>query len=465
MRATMRRTIPVAAVAALLLTGCSGDADPTPTPAATPSPEAAGDALTRWLTPVELDGAPDDLAELETAMLHERGPFARAAELAGDAALTEDEVREAAAAAAALDPQSQDEWIGAILAQVHGDYAPLVADTVRFDTSTGEGTAAPTSDPTTPRAVGSNHFAVVLDASWSMGERSGAGSRMDEAKAAIDGFVAELPGGSTVSLRIYGHEGSEGDAGRPESCASTDVVFDGDSGDRLGLGEALADVEPVGWTPLALAIDAARDDIPADATDGIVYVVTDGLETCDGDPVAAARALADSDVQPVVNVIGFQTGDADQAALVAIAEAGGGTFAAAATGADLDAFWQQERQRYQAAWGEWRQAEANRITAAGEENKREATALGERFKVVSAIEAQAGKDIVRELERQELMDAETSSAIWTWFGDRGSAIWNYGNDTGSDNWTAAHEQAAIDRTEFYEQADRSWSEYYSDGAP
>ena len=222
----------------------------------------------------------------------------------------------------------------------------------------------------------------------------------------------------------------------------------------------MEEVAPVGWTPLATAIEDAQGDIPAGATDSIVYVVTDGLETCGGDPVAAAQSLAGADVRPVVNVVGFQTGDADQAALAAIADAGGGEFTAAGSGAELDAYWEEERRRMDQAWARWRQEEASRITTAGESNKVRATDVGERIKTTSNVESQAGKDVARELERQGLVDSDTASAIWQWFADRSSAIWDYGNDTGSANWVASDERADADRAEVYEQADRSWSDYY-----
>ncbi len=462
---------------ALVLTGCAGGgqepttdeavASSTPpadaavtTTGSPPVGRAAGDPLTRWLTPVELTDPPRELTALERTMLFEPGPFAKQADTPAEALLSDTEREQAAAAAAALAPQTEQEWIGAVLAQVHGDYVQDVRDTVFFDTSTGDGSAAPTAGPPPTEAVGTNHYALVLDASGSMAAAGSAGTRMDEAKAAIEAFVGQLPDSSTVSLRVYGHEGSNDEAGKADSCTASEVVFEGTSSDHGGLSDAMDEVAPVGWTPLARAIDDAEGDIPAGATDSIVYVVTDGLETCGGDPVTAATALAGTDIRPVVNVLGFQTGDADQAALAAIADAGGGEFTAAGSGAELDAYWEQERRRMDQAWARWRQEEASRITTAGEANKIEADDVGERIKTTSNVESQAGKDLARELERQGLVDSDTSSAIWQWFADRSSPIWNYGNDTASENWVASDDRADADRAEVYEQADRSWSEYY-----
>lgn len=106
------------------------------------------------------------------------------------------------------------------------------------------------------------------------------------------------------------------------------------------MGEAAARLRPAGWTPLAAAITAASSQ---PGPRGVVYVVSDGIETCGGDPVAAAqRAHA---AQVVVNVVGFGIADrAEEAALRAVAAAGGGRYLPAAAGG-LDAALRTEASR------------------------------------------------------------------------------------------------------------------------
>ena len=91
------------------------------------------------------------------------------------------------------------------------------------------------------------------------------------------------------------------------------MLHDG-AADEGEVASAIESRGPTGWTPLADGIEQAGEDLPEEATDGIVYVVTDGLESCGGDPVQAAQDLPDSGIRPVVNGIGFQVGDADQEA-------------------------------------------------------------------------------------------------------------------------------------------------------
>ena len=60
--------------------------------------------------------------------------------------------------------------------------------------------------------------------------------------------------------------------------------------------------------------------------ENIIYVVSDGIETCGGDPVKAAQAAAISGYRAIVNIIGFDVDNAGQRALKKVAKAGGGKY-------------------------------------------------------------------------------------------------------------------------------------------
>ena len=64
-----------------------------------------------------------------------------------------------------------------------------------------------------------------------------------------------------------------------------------------------------------------------------IVIISDGLETCDGDPVASAQGLLDQGIEVVVDVIGFDLADADRASLEEVARVTGGTYRDARTGA------------------------------------------------------------------------------------------------------------------------------------
>jgi hypothetical protein len=69
----------------------------------------------------------------------------------------------------------------------------------------------------------------------------------------------------------------------------------------------------------------------------IVVLVTDGEETCDGDPAAAIQALIDSGVDVRVNIVGFAIDDpALQATFTEWARLGNGQYIDAANAGELN---------------------------------------------------------------------------------------------------------------------------------
>lgn len=68
-----------------------------------------------------------------------------------------------------------------------------------------------------------------------------------------------------------------------------------------------------------------------------MILVTDGIETCDGDPLAAARELKRSGIAVTVDVVGFDVADSSEGeALRRVAEVTGGEYAAAEDAAELN---------------------------------------------------------------------------------------------------------------------------------
>lgn len=351
----MRMTL-AAAAAVMLLVGCSVEApqpEPSPEPEAIErepeaevSPTAAAFVDPRVPVPCDVDR---ELTDIEKEFLVEPGPFAE--DFDADAA---------AEAVVALNPTTAEEWAIAIRSMVHGNHAEAVCEMIRFELDLGEHSATPGELDEQGTPVRRSHYAIALDASGSMAARSGSSTRMAEAKSAIAEFASELPEGSTVSLRVYGHEGNNQDSGKATSCASSDRIYEGVSGDG-GFAAALDGVGAVGWTPLAKAISDAASDVPDDATEAVLYVVSDGLETCGGDPVQAARDVAAGGIRPVINVIGFEVGAEERAALESVADAGGGTYVHASDAQTLERYLQKEQQRHRLAWIEWREQEWRRI--------------------------------------------------------------------------------------------------------
>ncbi|WP_168412919.1 vWA domain-containing protein [Bacillus salacetis] len=200
------------------------------------------------------------------------------------------------------------------------------------------------------------NVAILLDASGSMAGEVSGGQKMKLAKQAIQNYAQDLPDGSNIMLRVYGHKGTGSDADKEMSCKSNEVVYDLGAYDETGFSKSLEQFDPAGWTPLAGAIEAAKTDLEDQKGENIknvIYVVSDGVETCDGDPVSAAKSLNESDIQAEVNIIGFDVDNEGQVKLKEVAEAGGGQYKSVYSESELNSYLKEEYRRLYWEWLAW----------------------------------------------------------------------------------------------------------------
>jgi von Willebrand factor type A domain len=171
---------------------------------------------------------------------------------------------------------------------------------------------------------------LILDASGSMNARLPNGeTRMAVAQRAIKGVAGFIPAQAQLSLRIYGARSA---AGR-KNCEDTDlaVPFGPASAASGPINAAVDATKAQGYTPIAYSLGQAANDFPAAAKERVIVLVSDGKETCQGDPVLAARALKNI----TVHTIGFVVDTAARGQLQAIARATGGTYFDAPVGPEL----------------------------------------------------------------------------------------------------------------------------------
>ena len=255
------------------------------------------------------------------------------------------------------DNMTADEAYNHLVALLAEDYKPILKEldeidpTIKTNIKTPGGVNAPEGE--LPKQV---NVEILLDASGSMAGRVSGGVKMDLAKEAIRNFVSKLPEGTQVALRVYGHKGSNQKKDKELSCKSTEVVYPlGDYNER-SFQQSLNKFRPTGWTPLAAAIKQAKSDLSGktgENVENIIYVVSDGIETCGGDPVKEAKELHQSEIQAIVNIIGFDVDNAGQRALKKVAEAGGGKYTTVDTGEDLKNHLEEEYERLRDEWKIW----------------------------------------------------------------------------------------------------------------
>lgn len=170
---------------------------------------------------------------------------------------------------------------------------------------------------------------IILDASGSMAGQMDGKTKMDAAKEAIKAFAEALPKEANVALRVYGNKGSGKESDKALSCSSSELVYELQKYDAGKLAASLNQFQPTGWTPIAYSLQETEKDLSqlaGDKNTNLIFLVSDGIETCGGDPVAAAKQLADSNITPILNVIGFDVDGEGQKQLKAVAEAARGRY-------------------------------------------------------------------------------------------------------------------------------------------
>lgn len=182
-----------------------------------------------------------------------------------------------------------------------------------------------------PEATGKTvNVELIVDASGSMAAPTNTGElRIESAKRVLTEVITAIPEaeGVNVGLRVYGHKGDNTDAGRPESCVSSELLVPMHGVNKQELLAKVGTLQPVGWTPIGYALEQASADFTQPASEDVVnaiVVVTDGLETCDADPAAIAGQLRASEAGITTHVIGFGTTQEEQTILRDIAQAGEG---------------------------------------------------------------------------------------------------------------------------------------------
>lgn len=173
------------------------------------------------------------------------------------------------------------------------------------------------------RAAGAAEGAVevIFDASGSMGQNLPSGEqRIVAAKRVLESLIGEvLPEGAPFALRAFGHVS-------PNSCEMELEVPLGPL-DREGALRAVRGIEPklLSQTPLAAALEAVATDMPASGAGRTVILITDGVESCGGDPAAAVAALrAQGPIDLAIVSLGL--GSDDLAVFEALAEQVGASY-------------------------------------------------------------------------------------------------------------------------------------------
>ena len=186
-------------------------------------------------------------------------------------------------------------------------------------------------------AVAENRRSIVLilDASGSMNANLPEGTtRIEAAKAAVANLVGKLTDDTRLAFRAYGHRSPP----QRKDCKDSELIvgFNTVASNRATILAKADTIKAQGYTPINLSLQLAAQDLASEASaERVVLLVSDGKETCEGDPCATAKALADADAKLVVHTVGFGVDTVTRQQLQCIARMARGTYFGASNAGEL----------------------------------------------------------------------------------------------------------------------------------
>lgn len=146
----------------------------------------------------------------------------------------------------------------------------------------------------------------IFDASLSMFGHFGGKPKIDIAQKTLSEALDSLKNVPNLefALRVYGNRSKL--TQNNQDCEDThlEVPFDDDNIEDIK--HVLKQTTPTGTTPIAKSLEETINDFPPCSNcKNVIILITDGIEACDGDPCAVARALRKNDIFLKPFVIGL----------------------------------------------------------------------------------------------------------------------------------------------------------------
>ncbi|MBB3898303.1 vWA domain-containing protein [Roseococcus suduntuyensis] len=180
-----------------------------------------------------------------------------------------------------------------------------------------------------PAAMAERVGVLVFDASGSMWNRvEGNRTRIEVARDVVGDYFTRRDQSVPLAVIAYGHN-------RRGDCRDIEVIAPMGRAAGGTLAQRLRALTPRGMTPLTDSLRQARAQIPATAESADIILVTDGLETCQGDPCALAAEFAAEGINIRAHVVGFGLSRTEVQALSCITEQTGGRLFETNSGAEL----------------------------------------------------------------------------------------------------------------------------------
>ncbi len=177
----------------------------------------------------------------------------------------------------------------------------------------------------------------LLDCSFSMKEKmSDQVQKIEAAKQVLQNALTRIPGDVNVGLRVFGQSGGNSMPGG--ECLQTALLVPLGQGNRRTIIEQVRNIRAFGMTPLEYALrQTAENDFAGAQGNKVIILISDGADTCGGDPCRLIRMLPAYGIKIKVDVVGLdlKRDHFARAQLNCVAEQSGGKYSDAESATDL----------------------------------------------------------------------------------------------------------------------------------
>ena len=182
-----------------------------------------------------------------------------------------------------------------------------------------------------PASAQGNNVLFILDASNSMWGRVDGEPKIEIARRVLTRTLVELEKGTSTGLVVYGHR-------RRADCGDVELMVPLGSAEAGAIRKKVSAIVPKGKTPIAASLSAAAKAFAGrEGEANNIILISDGIETCKGDPCKVAADLSSRGIATRIHVVGFDVDAKARDQLRCIAKKGGGRYFDAADAGELDA--------------------------------------------------------------------------------------------------------------------------------
>jgi Ca-activated chloride channel family protein len=179
-----------------------------------------------------------------------------------------------------------------------------------------------------PAAHAADRVIVILDASGSMWAQIDGRPKLEIARESLRTALQSVPGDEEIGFMAYGHR-------EKGSCSDIELIVPPATGTAGQITTAADNLKFLGKTPLTAAVKQAAEALKYTEDKAKVILITDGLETCGGDPCALGKELKANGIDFTADVVGFGLTAEEGRQVACLAENTGGKYIQASDEAAL----------------------------------------------------------------------------------------------------------------------------------